>query len=297
MIAIEGTGPIDTFKRSAGLFRQKWGQQLTGNVAIGGLVFLIGILPGALLVVAGVALWSSTGFGGALLVIVGAIILAIALLISGRSRGSSASRSTATPPAESRWAASPRPLESAVRRRRARRRPGRPEPVQSHGAATRHGHRVAVMQRLIPLLSDRHPVITVWEVHGRTLRRAEPEPHPAAGLVPEALEPLRAAILAAGADPVEEHGVLAGEVAGLEICRAVFDDDGRPRLDVGIGAHDREAFALVHGRSDDVVPVLAELVRSIAVHRRPGAPPTRSTGWRASARCGAGWWRHRSCSG
>lgn len=82
VIAIEGLGPIDTLKRSAGLFRQKWGQQITGNLAIGGLVFLLGVLPGGLLIVAGVALWSSTGFGAALLVIVGAIILAIALLIS-----------------------------------------------------------------------------------------------------------------------------------------------------------------------------------------------------------------------
>jgi hypothetical protein len=67
--------------------------------------------------------------------------------------------------------------------------------------------------------------------------------------------------------------VLAGEVAGLEICRAVFGEDNAPRLDVGIGAHDREAFALVHGRHDDIGPVLAELVRMLASHRRPGAAP------------------------
>ena len=52
VIAIEGTGPIDTFKRSAGIFRSKWGQQLTGNLAIGGLVLLLGILPAGLLIVA-----------------------------------------------------------------------------------------------------------------------------------------------------------------------------------------------------------------------------------------------------
>lgn len=82
VIAIEGTGPFETLKRSASLFRSKWGQQITGNLAIGGLAFLIGVLPGAALIVGGVLLWSSTGFGGALLVIVGAIIVAIALLIS-----------------------------------------------------------------------------------------------------------------------------------------------------------------------------------------------------------------------
>ena len=82
VIAIEGTGPFETLKRSAGLFRSKWGQQITGNLAIGGLVFLLGVLPGALLIVGGVLLWSSTTFGAAVLVIVGAIVLAIALLIS-----------------------------------------------------------------------------------------------------------------------------------------------------------------------------------------------------------------------
>jgi hypothetical protein len=82
VIAIEGTGPIDTLKRSAGLFRSRWGQQITGNLAIGGLVFLLGMLPAAILIVGGIALWSSSGFAGALLVIVGAIVLAISLLIS-----------------------------------------------------------------------------------------------------------------------------------------------------------------------------------------------------------------------
>jgi hypothetical protein len=82
VIAIEGTGPIDTLKRSASLFRSRWGQQITGNLAIGGLVFLLGMLPAAILIVGGIALWSSSGFAGALLVIVGAIVLAISLLIS-----------------------------------------------------------------------------------------------------------------------------------------------------------------------------------------------------------------------
>jgi hypothetical protein len=82
VIAIEGTGPVETLKRSASIFRQRWGQQITGNIAIGAAVFLIGVLPAVLLIVAGVALWSSASFLGALLVVVGALILAIAMLIS-----------------------------------------------------------------------------------------------------------------------------------------------------------------------------------------------------------------------
>ena len=82
VIAIEGTGPLQTLKRSASIFRQRWGQQITGNIAIGAAVFLIGVLPAVLLIVAGVALWSSASFLGALLVVVGALILAIAMLVS-----------------------------------------------------------------------------------------------------------------------------------------------------------------------------------------------------------------------
>ena len=70
-----------------GLFRDKWGQQVTGNIAIGGAVFLFGMLPSILLVVAGVLLWSSSGFAGALLVILGVIGFAIAALISSALSG------------------------------------------------------------------------------------------------------------------------------------------------------------------------------------------------------------------
>ncbi|MDX6594792.1 MAG: hypothetical protein QOI72_174 [Solirubrobacterales bacterium] len=82
VIAIEGTGPVETLKRSASMFRQRWGTQIAGNVAIGGAVFLIGVLPAVILIVAGVALWSSASFLGAVLVVIGALVLAIAMLIS-----------------------------------------------------------------------------------------------------------------------------------------------------------------------------------------------------------------------
>ncbi|HMJ73958.1 MAG TPA: DUF6159 family protein [Solirubrobacterales bacterium] len=82
VIAIEGTGPIETLKRSASLFKSRWGQQITGNIAIGGAVFLFGVLPSAALIAIGVLVWASASFAGALLVVLGAIGLAIALLIS-----------------------------------------------------------------------------------------------------------------------------------------------------------------------------------------------------------------------
>jgi Family of unknown function (DUF6159) len=82
VIAIEGTGPLETIKRSASMFRQRWGQQITGNVAIGGAVFLLGVLPAVALIVTGIALWSSASFLGAVLVVIGALVLAIAMLVS-----------------------------------------------------------------------------------------------------------------------------------------------------------------------------------------------------------------------
>ena len=41
VLAFEGIGPFAAMKRSASLFRQRWGQQVTGNVIIGGLASLI----------------------------------------------------------------------------------------------------------------------------------------------------------------------------------------------------------------------------------------------------------------
>ncbi|HEY7256032.1 MAG TPA: DUF6159 family protein [Solirubrobacterales bacterium] len=87
VIAFEGTGPVDTLKRSSGIFRQKWGQQITGNIVIGGAVFVFGMLPSIILIVAGVLIWASSGFIGALLVILGVIGFAISAVISSALSG------------------------------------------------------------------------------------------------------------------------------------------------------------------------------------------------------------------
>lgn len=78
------------------------------------------------------------------------------------------------------------------------------------------------------------------------------------------------AIVAAGADPVVEHGVLTGEVAGLEVCRVVVD--GTARLEVGVGVHDREAFGMLHGDTP-TIDSLARIVEVVRHHRRDGADP------------------------
>jgi hypothetical protein len=81
VIAFEGLGPIATLKRSARLFRERWGEQLTGNVSIG-LVFFLLSLPGIGLVVLGVAAASgdSTALGAALAVL-GLVLIAVVVVI------------------------------------------------------------------------------------------------------------------------------------------------------------------------------------------------------------------------
>lgn len=87
VIALEGTGPIETLKRSASLFRSRWGEQVTGNVAIGGAVVLFAILPSVALIALGVVIWASTSFVGALLVVLGVIGFAIAMLVNSALNG------------------------------------------------------------------------------------------------------------------------------------------------------------------------------------------------------------------
>ena len=58
VLVVEQVGPIDAIKRSSGLLRKTWGEQLVGNVGISlvfGLLTLAVILLGVLLIV---ALWS-----------------------------------------------------------------------------------------------------------------------------------------------------------------------------------------------------------------------------------------------
>ena len=115
--------------------------------------------------------------------------------------------------------------------------------------------------------------ISVWHRDDRQLLGGVPEPHPAPRVVPEAHEQFRALIVESGAQVNIEHGVLAGEVRGLEVCRAVTDEHtGVHRLEVGVGAHDREAFGLIHGDTP-TADSLTRIVRIVEAHRSPGADP------------------------
>jgi hypothetical protein len=82
VLALEGTGPIETLKRSARIFRERWGEQVTGQFAIGALVFLASIVPAGILFLVGLAVGGVAAgvlIGLAVAVMVVAAILSTAL--------------------------------------------------------------------------------------------------------------------------------------------------------------------------------------------------------------------------
>jgi hypothetical protein len=90
VLAFEGIGPIEAIKRSAGLFRQRWGQQVTGNVVIGGIAGLV-VLLGAVIAAIGVALVASGNGAGAasgvVVFLIGLVLVVAGMVFSGAVRG------------------------------------------------------------------------------------------------------------------------------------------------------------------------------------------------------------------
>jgi hypothetical protein len=90
VLAFEGVGPFAAMKRSTALFRERWGQQVTGNFVIGGvagLIVLVGIvvgLGGVYLVVVGGG--TTVIVAGVLLVLVGVIVTLGGALFGGATR-------------------------------------------------------------------------------------------------------------------------------------------------------------------------------------------------------------------
>ena len=84
-------------------------------------------------------------------------------------------------------------------------------------------------------------------------------------------------IKSAGAEVVREHGVISGEVCGLEVCRVVratsageIDGASESELEIGVGAHDRETFKLLHGRTA-TIKSLRKVIAEVAARRAVGA--------------------------
>lgn len=113
--------------------------------------------------------------------------------------------------------------------------------------------------------------VSVWHVNEKSLLPAVPEPHSAPAEAKHSHLALVPVITAAGADALVEHGVVVGEVRGLEMCRVVDDENtGAARLEVGMGVNDREAFAMVHGEMP-TEDAMRTVIDAVARHREPGA--------------------------
>lgn len=131
--------------------------------------------------------------------------------------------------------------------------------------------------------------ISVWHVEGNGLLPAIAEPHQELVRASDSHSALISQIDTAGAESLVEWGVVVGEVRGLEICRVVDDEHtNEARIEVGIGAHDRETYALVH-QARPIHESIADVVATVGVHRVEGAPfhpynhiaPERYARWRA----------------
>ena len=89
VLALEGVGPVDAIKRSGSLVRQRWGQQVTGNLVIGGIATVfsfigVGAMVGGVYLIATGSAWAV--LGGAL-VLLGLVVAVGASIFAGATRG------------------------------------------------------------------------------------------------------------------------------------------------------------------------------------------------------------------
>lgn len=116
------------------------------------------------------------------------------------------------------------------------------------------------------------PRPAVWQVDGTVLRPAQVVAVDAGPAAIEVEPALQAVLAAEGIELVREHGVVTGELLGVEVARVMVAHDGSQRLDVGVGAYDQGAFAVINeGLSDG--DALRSVVEQVRVHRRRGAEP------------------------
>jgi hypothetical protein len=112
---------------------------------------------------------------------------------------------------------------------------------------------------------------TVWAVVERDVSPASPARYEAALPAPAGAARYADVLRSAGVEPVIEHGVLRGEVLGVEVAR-VEDVDGELVLRVGVSAQDRDAHAMVHA-DKPTADALADVAATVRAHRRGSGHP------------------------
>ncbi len=117
-----------------------------------------------------------------------------------------------------------------------------------------------------------HPRPKLWVAVGTDLVEMESLPLLTPGEPPAAAAALTPILARSGCDVVVEHGVITGEIGGLEVARIVIDADGSARVRVGVGLYDQEADAMMN--PDTAVPDrLAQVVAQVRLHRGSEAAP------------------------
>lgn len=119
--------------------------------------------------------------------------------------------------------------------------------------------------------------VSVRSVTGAASVHTEAEPLPIPIEPVDAPEHLLAILRDNDLEIVSEHGVVRGEILGLEVARLVrwpveTGGDGELHLEVGVGRFDRDAVWAVRDGSD-MVGALADTISMVRKYRRPGAPP------------------------
>ncbi len=109
----------------------------------------------------------------------------------------------------------------------------------------------------------------VSAVSGRDLVPVEPGPRRPVPDIPEEARRFASVLHEAGVTVVDDHGVLVGEYAGLEVAR-VLSVGGEAWLEVGVGQADREFDEAFHGSSSSVQRI-RRVVDVVRQHRRAGA--------------------------
>lgn len=84
LIALEGLGPVEALKRSSVLFRERWGEQVSGRAGVGLIIFLLGLLPAGMLIWIG---FETADSAGLVMIALGVLVAAVALLLGQAARG------------------------------------------------------------------------------------------------------------------------------------------------------------------------------------------------------------------
>ncbi|HEY8583509.1 MAG TPA: DUF6159 family protein [Capillimicrobium sp.] len=79
VLAFENVGPKEALKRSASIVKERWGEGVVGSASIGGIVFLLGMVPAGAVIAAGIFLVG--GPAGIAIAVVGGIALLAAMVV------------------------------------------------------------------------------------------------------------------------------------------------------------------------------------------------------------------------